>query len=162
MAAKKNNQWWKLRAKHGRDKIFSSPEMLWNACTEYFDATDNRKWIKKDWVGKDAEPVDRESITPYTLTGLFIFLDIDRSTWDNYRSESAYKDFFPVTSRVEEIIYTQKFEGATVGAFNASIIARDLGLAERTENTNQNIVFDTANLSDEEKAQLFELSLKLK
>jgi hypothetical protein len=30
-------------------------------------------------------------------------------------------------------MYAQKFEGAASGAFNANIIARDLGLADKTE-----------------------------
>lgn len=38
-----------------------------------------------------------------------------------------------VTTYVEEIIRTQKFEGAAVGAFNANIIARDLGLSDKKE-----------------------------
>ena len=37
MAASKNNQFWKLRSKHGRDTLFSSPELLWSAAYEYFD-----------------------------------------------------------------------------------------------------------------------------
>jgi len=64
MAATKGNQWWKLRAKHGRDKIFKTPALLWEACVEYFEATDKRKWIQKDWVGKDAYQVERETDTP--------------------------------------------------------------------------------------------------
>lgn len=28
MGAPKGNQFWKLRSKHGRDKLFSSPEIL--------------------------------------------------------------------------------------------------------------------------------------
>lgn len=163
MPAKKNNQWWKLRASHGREKIFSSPEILWAACIEYFEATDKRKWLKKDWVGKDANEVQRETDTPYTITGLCLFLDIGTSTWNDYKNKPDYKDYSEVIMRVEQIIYTQKFEGATVGSFNANIIARDLGLADKTDiNSNSNISFDTSGLSDEEKAQLFELSLKLK
>lgn len=110
--------------------IFSSPTILWEACVEYFEATDQRKWVRKDWVGKDAIEVERETDTPYTLTGLFVFLDIDRKTWDLYRNR---EDFIPVVTRVEQIMYTQKFEGATVGAFNANIIARDLGLKDNTQ-----------------------------
>jgi hypothetical protein len=30
-------------------------------------------------------------------------------------------------------MFAQKFEGAAVGAFNSNIIARDLGLIDRTE-----------------------------
>ena len=133
MAATKGNQWWKLRAKHGRDKIFKTPALLWEACVEYFEATDKRKWIQKDWVGKDAYEVERETDTPYTITGLCIFLDIDIRTWRNYKNLDVNKDFFPIITHVENIIYTQKFEGATVGAFNANIIARDLGLKDTKE-----------------------------
>ena len=61
-----NNQFWKQRTKHGRDKIFTDPQILWEAACEYFEATDSRKWVKKDWVGKDAMEVERETETPYT------------------------------------------------------------------------------------------------
>jgi hypothetical protein len=67
-----------------------------------------------------------------TIAGLCIFLDIDQQTWANYRS---YKDFFGVVSRVEAIIRVQKFEGASADLLNANIIARDLGLADKSELT---------------------------
>ena len=44
MAASKNNQFWKLRNKHGRDTLFSSPELLWSAACEYFDWCDENPW----------------------------------------------------------------------------------------------------------------------
>ena len=128
------NQWWKLRAKHGRDKIFKSPEELWNACCEYFEATDARKWVKKDWVGKDATEVERKSDTPYTITGLCIFLGVNRGYFSDFK-QNCSPDFSEIITRVEDIMFTQKFEGATVGAFNHNIIARDLGLTDKTDVT---------------------------
>jgi hypothetical protein len=133
MAAPIGNQFWKLRSKHGREKIFESPENLWQAAVEYFEATDKRKWIQKDWVGKDAHQVERETDTPYTITGLCLYLDIDEKSFNNYTNKEEYKDFFPIITRIRQIIYTQKFEGATVGAYNANIIARDLGLRDKQE-----------------------------
>lgn len=47
MAASKNNQFWKLRSKHGRDTLFSSPELLWSAACEYFDWCDENPGIKR-------------------------------------------------------------------------------------------------------------------
>lgn len=134
MAAPVGNQFWKLRATHGRDLIFSSPEILWQACIEYFEATDKRKWYKTDFKGKDVSEVQIPTDTPYTLTGLFVFLDITMQTWIDYRNR---EDFIDVIKRVEQIMYTQKLEGAAVGAFNASIIARDLGLADKKEVDNK-------------------------
>jgi len=128
--APKGNQFWKLRASHGRDLIFSTPEILWAACEEYFEATINRPWIKTDWVGKDAIQIERKLIPPFTLTSLCLFLECHMDTWRSYRDR---KDFSDVCTRVEQIIYSQKFEGATIGEFNANIIARDLGLSDKQE-----------------------------
>jgi hypothetical protein len=121
-------RWWKRKV--GRPRIWEDPEVLLKDCEEYFEETDSRKWVKKDWVGKDAIEVERETQTPFTLTGLFIFLEIDRRTWDLYRIRP---EFIPVITRIENIIYTQKFEGAAVGAYNGNIIARDLGLTDKRE-----------------------------
>lgn len=130
MGAPEGNQFWKLRSKHGRDKIWETPELLWEACCEYFEATDARKWIKVEFNGKDATECEVPTETPYTWTGLYLFLDCAHSTWQEYEKRD---DFSAITTRVRNIIYTQKFEGASVGAFNANIIARDLGLTDKKE-----------------------------
>src|SRR6185312_10262140 len=67
-----------------------------------------------------------------TLAGLCVFLDINRSTWDEY---TAREGFTEVTTRVDQIIRDQKFSGAAAGLLNPNIIARDLGLADKQEHT---------------------------
>ena len=54
--------------------------------------------------------------------------------------KSCSKDFTRVITHVENVIFTQKFEGATVGAYNANIIARDLGLIDHQEITKNKII----------------------
>lgn len=130
MQFQKGNQFWKMRSKHGRDRIFQTPEILLEACYEYFEYTDSRKWSKTDWVGKDAIQVERETSVPYTITGMCIFLGVNSVYWAQFK-KAAPSEFSKVITHVEEIIYSQKFEGASVGAFNANIIARDLGLADK-------------------------------
>ena len=130
MAPPINNQFWKLRSKHGRDKIFQSPEILWEAACEYFEATDARKWVKTEFNGKDAVECHVPTETPYTWTGLYLFLDISHQTWVDYEER---KDFIEISTRIRNIIYTQKFEGAAVGAFNPQLISRDLGLVDKRE-----------------------------
>lgn len=146
MAAITGNEWWRSRSKHGRDKLFATPELLWGAAVEYFEATDKRKWVKNDWVGKDAKEVERESQTPYTLSGMCLYFDCSREWWNKFKNEKR-EDFLQVVTRIDQIIYTQKFEGATVGAFNANIIARDLGLADIQKLTVNKVGKD---LADEE------------
>lgn len=130
MSAPKGNRFWQERTKHGRDKLFSTPDILWEECEAYFTKTDGRKWVKKDWVGKDAVEVKRETETPYTWQGLFVYLDIHHSTWTEYEKN---KDFTAICTRVRNIITAQKLEGAIVGAYNAQIVARDLGLKDQIE-----------------------------
>lgn len=62
-----------------------------------------------------------------------------------------------VTTRIDEIIYKQKFEGAAVGAFNANIIARDLGLADKKDvdiKTKDNIPKLVDEMTEEEAAEI--------
>lgn len=130
MAAPKGNQFWKARSKHGRDKIFSSPDILWEACTEYFEWVDKHPLMAAELVKFQGRyrTAKVAKMRAMTLTGLFIFLDIDKKTWALYKDR---EDFIPVITRVEEIIITQKFEGAAAELLNANIIARDLGLADK-------------------------------
>jgi len=92
--------------------------------------------MKTEFHGKDATECRVPNETPYTKSGLYLFLDIDQKTWEDYRDKEA---FSLICSRVEQIIYTQKIEGASVGAFNHAIVARELGLVDKSEITKQKI-----------------------
>jgi hypothetical protein len=142
------NQYWKQRSKHGRDKLFESPELLWQAAVEYFELTDSRKWTKADWVGKDAIEVERQTDTPYTLSGMCLYFDCSRQWWNAFKA-AEHTGFLEVIARIENIMHSQKFEGAAVGAFNANIIARDLGLTDKSDITsNGNTIVVPAWLKD--------------
>ena len=69
-----------------------------------------------------------------SIESFCIFADITTQTFRNYESNSKeYKDFFEVTTRIRTIIESQQFEGATVGAYNPNIIARKLGLVDKSD-----------------------------
>src|SRR5690606_5967831 len=146
MAAPKGNQFWKLRSKHGRDKIFSSPEMLWEAACEYFDHSDNNPLSAIDFRGKDVQEVAIHKMRAYTRDGLETFLCVD--SLREYKKNPSYKDFFHVISRIEKIMYNQKFQGAAAGMLNPNIIARDLGLSDKTESK---VTVEQPLFSDEDK-----------
>lgn len=134
MSAPQGNQFWKVRSSHGRSPIFACPADLWEACCEYFEWSEsNPLWEDKLVTFQGAathEPVAK--MRAMTLEGLCIFLDIGRQTWNDYRTK---EDFPVVVTRVEEIIRTQKFQGAAADLLNPNIIARDLGLADKSELT---------------------------
>lgn len=133
-AAPKGNQFWKLRSKHGRDKLFATPEQLWEAACEYFAYCDSHPWkvVKDKTKGKYREKEESPTQCPYTLTGLLFYYDASDSYWRKFK-EGADEDFFTVITRIENIIKTQQLEGAIVGAFNANIVSRINGLADKQE-----------------------------
>ena len=142
MAAPVGNQFWKIRSKHGRDRLFASPEDMMKACEEYFNWVDAHPWYKVEAI-KGGESVGQlikvPTARPYTMQGLCRYLNCNTVYFSQFESSIAEKtddvskDFSIIITHVREVIYQQKFEGAAVGSFNANIIARDLGLKEKSE-----------------------------
>ncbi len=132
MAAPKGNQFWLLRSSHGNNPIFENPDDLWVAACEYFDyATDNPIQEAKifNFQGEIVEG-SVAKMRVMTEAGLCLFLDISDETFRNYKKK---EDFIGVTKRIERVIYSNKFEGASAGLLNPNIIARDLGLTDKQE-----------------------------
>lgn len=130
MAAPIGNQFWKMRTKHGRDRLFADPDTLWAACCEYFEWVEANPLIEMRPFAYQGvvtqEPVPK--MRAMTLTGLQFFLDVDSQTWANWR---LMEDFIGVVNKAESVIRDQKFAGAAADLLNANIIARDLGLADK-------------------------------
>lgn len=138
MPAPEGNRFWELRSKHGRDKLFETPQLLWEAACEYFNWCDSNPWNKKELVKSGdlaGKLFDIPTERPYTITGLCIYLGCNEAYFRVFKGQlpAGEKDFNTVIEQIEQVIYTQKFEGAAVGAFNANIIARDLGLRDKSE-----------------------------
>ncbi|CAN7686478.1 DNA-packaging protein [Rhizobium sp. LjRoot30] len=129
------NRFWEVRSSHGAKPKFKKPDILWDACCEYFQwVEDNPLYEDKAFAYQGAvthEPVAK--MRAMTLAGLCSFLDISTETWGQWRKSRP--DLSEVISKVENIIYQQKFAGAAADLLNANIIARDLGLADKQEHT---------------------------
>lgn len=131
----------------GQPKSFAKPETLWNAAIKYFEWCEDNPITKNDFKGKDADEVLYEMARPFTEDGFCIHANITRQTWENYQGLGAakegsdqrktYEKYFTVSSRIKQIIRTQKFEGAAVGIYNHAIIARDLGLVDKKEHSGE-------------------------
>ncbi|NIB43804.1 DNA-packaging protein [Pseudomaricurvus alkylphenolicus] len=132
MAAPKGNRFWEARATHGRRKKYLKPEDLWKQCCEYFVWIEDNPLEAAELVKYQGEATVKRvpKMRAMTIGGLLIFIDCARRTWDNYK---ANEDFVEVITRVEEIIYEQKFAGAAAELLNPNIIARDLGLSDKRE-----------------------------
>ncbi len=163
MGAPKGNQFWKLRSKHGRDKLFSTPELLWEAACEYFQWCDDNP-LQEEKLFHYQGQISRDTsakMRAYTITGLCLYLDCNTQYFNNFEHNNIKNDDFSVIlTHIRETIYNQKFVGAAADLLNANIIARDLGLADK-QDIDQKI--EDKSLSPEERrAEIDELIKKYK
>ena len=147
-------KYWKVRTKHGRDKIFATADIMWDAACEYFD------WVEDNPLGKaivyqgEVSKSCENLMRAMTVKGLCIFLGVNSKYFNDFKdaldlTKQEDRDFSEVIIRIRDIIDTQKFEGASAGLFNPNIIARDLGLIDKqaveTKDLNKEVSDDDLN-----------------
>ena len=131
MPAPKGNKFWEVRSSHGRKPIFQKPEDLFDACSQYFEWVEENPLHESKAFAYEGKVVVKAlpKMRAMTMQGLCRYIGIGTRTWADYRDR---EDFSQVIKEVEEILYDQKFSGAAAGLLNSNIIARDLGLKEKT------------------------------
>ncbi len=151
---------WRVRASN--PKLFASHDHLWAACIEYFEWCTNNPLVEEKVSVSQGVPVRYDVSRPriFTIQGLCRFLDICRGTWFQY----ARDPILGVTVKMaEDIIYEHKFAGAVVDFYNAALIARDLGLADRKELTGRDgvpLTGVTAQMTPAEAAEAYRATLE--
>lgn len=139
MAAPVGNQFWKLRSRHGREKLFKNPSLLWKEACKYFEWCEQNPIIEKDFRGKDATEVQLPKVRAFTLHGLCLFLGVNTKYFNDFKdgligkTDDLSKDFSEIVTRIEESCYYQKFTFSAAGFLNPSIIAKDLGLIDKKQ-----------------------------
>lgn len=155
MAAPLGNQYWRLIENPGRNKEFATPDDLWAKAVEYFTWCDENPLLSYEWNGKDPVKCELEKMRAYTIKGMCLFIGIDETTFGTYTNADSHKAFHGISTRIRDVIYTQKFEGAAAGMLNPNIIARDLGLIEKqnidTSGTHE-LIIHGSKFADENNA----------
>ena len=125
-------KFWDARSSHGRKPIFADSEQLRSACLEYFEWVENNPLYETKVFHSQGSITTTEvpKMRAMTLDGLYSFLDISHTTWQNYREK---EEFIAIIAEIESKIRQQKFAGAAADLLNANIIARDLGLSDKTD-----------------------------
>lgn len=126
------NQFWKARSSHGRKPLWANPDDLRDACYQWFQwVEDNPLTEHKVTQFQGAEVLMAiPKLRAMTLAGLCIYLGMTQVTWREYGKKD---DFSSVVDEVEQVIYNQKFVGASADLLNANIISRDLGLSDKQD-----------------------------
>lgn len=151
MAAPKHNKFWKLRSRHGREKLFTTPELLWKAACEYFQWCEDHPLLEEKGFAYQGT-VTKESFAKMramTLSQLCFYLHCNEAYFRQFKAglPEGEQGYSTVISEIETVIYNQKFQGACADLLNANIISRDLGLIDKTEHSGK---IDLTKMSDEQ------------
>lgn len=137
-----------------------NPKSLELAWQQYFAWCDENPWITYEQNKKGGSLVQIPVSRPYTEAGFCAFHDLGinyiKQLWENVskQDDEESKEFSSVITRARAKCFSQKFEGAAIGVFNSNIIARDLGLVDKTENKTE----INGNIKTETKADLSKLT----
>lgn len=125
------NQLYKIRSKDGRDALYT-PEALLEKANEYFTWCDENP-MQEEQIVKFKDHFEKANVSKlrvYTIYGFCNFADISVSTYQNY---SKNADYIPTTTRIGQVIYSHKFDGAAGGFLRENLIIRDLKLKDTSE-----------------------------
>ena len=129
--APKGNQYYKMVAKWGEHPTKYTPATFWAKVIEFLQWCDKYP-LKSEEVFGTGKRMTVKNMRMPTIQGFCTYAKIDRQTFANYEKDEAW---FGIVTRARDLFYAIKIEGAAAGLLNANIIARELGLSDKTEVT---------------------------
>ena len=128
MSAPKGNQYWKLAHDFRKPKKFT-PDKLLEKALEYASWCQRYPLYETKVFGTGIR-MKVPKMRAMTIQGFCLFANMYHSTFQEYEK---HKDYSAITTRVRELFYSQKLEGAAADLLNPNIIARELGLSDKTD-----------------------------
>ncbi len=142
---------WKIAASPRRH--FDSPEEMWDKALAYFKwCEDNPLYKTEQMKSPDKTPITIDENTPsvpserlieiplkraFTWAAFSIFCGVSQGYFRKIKSEGpvdeARKLWLEVVYRIDDAIFTQQYEGGASGQLNAAIVARGIGLVDKTQ-----------------------------
>lgn len=122
-----------------KTKYIESPLKLWELFTSYKKEVKDNPIIIKDWVGKDADQVEREREKPLTMVGFECYVmentDITYPDLTNYfeNKDKRYSEYIPISSRIKAEIKNDQITGGMTMIYSQNITARLNNLVEKTQ-----------------------------
>lgn len=148
-----SKQLWEVAPKPGRPRKFQNEDELWEHFLAYVKFIDDNPWfqLENKVVDKAIEEVYTPRRIPYSIGGLCVFLGVGESYFREFMNghKSGGDEFSPVIEKIKKTIETQQLQGASAGFFNANIISRVLGLADKQEVTQKTITVKQEDEDDD-------------
>lgn len=122
---------WALRRFDGVEPMMT-PRELFTEFVDYMEFIKKNPIYVKVIQQKTGSLIDVPKARVMTIKGFCLYAGLSNDTLTNYASNDLYKDIVEI---IKDSIYCNKFEGAAVGVFNATIIMRDIGLTDSVSHT---------------------------
>ena len=122
------------RLLNSEPRIFLQASEFKKAALDYFLWAEDHPMLEEQVFQHKGAIVraDRQKMRPFTKQGLASYLGIPVSRLDSYKQRKD-PEWAEAVEMIEQVIYDQKFTGAAAGLLNAPLIARDLGIADKSE-----------------------------
>jgi hypothetical protein len=139
--------------KPGRPPRFADPQAMWDRAVDYFRWAEENPIQEEKHYPMQGEVIEKsiDKLRAFTLNGLCLFIGLDTETFRRYgtgeNGKGAYKE---VVALIKQVVNEQQFTGAAADVLNPNIIARALGLYEKT--VNENLNYSVQMSKDEIKA----------
>jgi hypothetical protein len=112
---------------------------MWELFEEYILHEKNNPMYKIDYVGKEGRKEHTELETPITFEGFECYLEdkgiISHLSDYSANKDNKYSEYSTIITRIKRNCFVHNFKGASVGLFNANLIAKKLGIKEQTDIT---------------------------
>lgn len=120
-----------------KQKYIETPNKLWEFFLDYVSFERENPMFKTEYAGKDGEEKKTPLTVPITFEGFECYLSDEGIIEDlgHYAANTAnqYEAYCTIIGRIRKNCFVQNFKGASVGLFNANLIAKKLGLVEKIQ-----------------------------
>jgi hypothetical protein len=151
------NEYWKLRNRSGREKIFATPEALLNIVNSYFDWVDSHPFERAEQkkgntiIPKNTELTDDQwravanpiinipSARPYEFGELCVFMGVNSKYFNDFedglkgKEDPLSLEFSDIVTYVQEKIRSSIIMGGMLGTINPMLASRYTGLKEKQD-----------------------------
>lgn len=121
----------------GKNKYIETPEKMWEYFLAYKKEVKDNPIRVHDFVGKDADEVERKKERPLTMVGFECYVANQEviSDLSHYfcNLDKRYDKYVAICSRIKREIQEDQITGGMVGIYNPSITQRLNGLTEKQE-----------------------------
>lgn len=124
----------------GQPKKIPDAQTLYDWFEKYKIWNEQNPVTKMDFKGKDADEVTYKIDRPLSWLSFYVWIyknkGIGISTVEGYKANknNVYAEYSSIIRVIDAEIFTQQYDGAASGVYQQNIVARKLGLADKSDN----------------------------